>query len=90
MTKVCTCGAKDSQPEPAVISMYRTGRVDDALDKLSQIKALARVAACASDTVLSVDLEKSGYGGVFELIHRLSDEAYMEVDGWWDLSGKSG
>ncbi|MBK0326292.1 hypothetical protein I5535_03195 [Rhodobacteraceae bacterium F11138] len=83
MTKDRVCATDTGLPIariPQYRSMYTSGRVDDAFEKIVQIKALARVGRCAADSDMSVDLGAVGWEGMFEVIHRLCDEIYGELD----------
>ncbi|HCP81720.1 MAG TPA: hypothetical protein DIT67_09060 [Octadecabacter sp.] len=53
---------------------------DDAADKIGQIKGLSRIGAAASDSSLIINLDESGYQSLFEVIHRLCDEIWPEID----------
>ena len=53
---------------------------ENAADKIEQIRGLARIGAAASDSNMVIDLEDHGYLSLFEVINRLCDEIWREVD----------
>lgn len=66
-------------PQPKT-SMYQTRGTANTFDKILQIQSLARVSACATDTLLNIDLSQTGYLGVFEIINQLCEEVYLEIE----------
>ena len=84
MTNQRASATDELKPEKG---MYGNPMPADPANKILQIQALARVGACATGSVVNIDLLENGYLGLFELIHQLCDEAHKGVD---DLQHKAG
>ncbi|HCP81793.1 MAG TPA: hypothetical protein DIT67_09450 [Octadecabacter sp.] len=84
MTKDRICATATGLPEDGFKEKHEMyyGRnfPDDAADKIAQFKGLSRIGAAASDTVMCINLDESGYLSLFEVIHRLCDEIGPEID----------
>ena len=60
--------------------IYPEGPSDAALKAVHQIYGLARVGLASTDAAVSLDLNKDGFAGIFEVIIGLATSAYDDLE----------